>query len=314
MGRMAIIICLALSGSRTAVAQDRALKLDSSKIRSWNANAKLPCRAPFLVKYKDEKSGRQFAFLAVDHLQGPTRPQDIPAVAAEINAFRPDSLVVEMDSDGRSFSKSSVSKLGESCLKDGMFTCGEGAYGAVIGDRVGAKITDGEPSEKQLDEGLSKMYGSDDRMALSSAKTLIMMKYDGIPQEEWKSRFQQRLSYSRDNIPSDWTYERFEAWLKKNKNSSAQEIRSSWIEPRTDASSTRLQKIAAGMEKTREPRILGAVSDQIARNEKTMMIYGTAHYYKQAPAFEKAFGKPIITCLDSKPSTNSTGETPKTSK
>lgn len=284
------------------------IRLDSSLIRSWRRDASLPCPPPFRATYTDERTGRQFVFLGVNHLDGPTKPSEIPAVAAEINSFRPNQVVVEMDTEERSLPKNVIEDMGRDCMREGRFTCGEPAYAAVIASNVNASVLGGEVSFGIVGRELSRSRSREDLLAFASVRSIITLQREGVPESQWRTRFMADVKRSFSSfVVGDWSYEKFQAWLSKNMNSTPNQITDQWLEPRNDSGATIIQKISSEVSQIREPKILKAAENAINSGQKAMMIYGSGHYFTLAPALEKAFGKPQINCLSSQnPESNST--------
>lgn len=239
--------------------------------------------------------------MAVGHLAEPMKPSDIPAIAAEIESYRPDGLLVEMNTDGKPLSRSSLRALSSDCLTDGKFRCGESVFAATVGGRYKARVLGGEPALPTFEAGLSAILTSEERLVLASVKALLMLKRKGIPEEQWASDFMPELNQALPKgDTAAWSFSKFEDWLKKYLKVSPAQVDSRWIEPRSDAGASATQRIAAKAERVREPMILNAAESLIRRSQRTLIVYGSSHFFKLGAAFEAAFGAVKIDCLAGK--------------
>lgn len=274
-----------------------SFRLDPTLLRSWEPKAKLPCAAPFKAIYR--KNGKEVTFLAVNHIKNPVTPSnsELSLIGQEIERIRPSGMVVELKSSGIPLPKEELDTYYPDCMKDGKFTCGEPSYAALIGGKVFSSVLGGEPGSKKLNSALEGKLSQEDQLAFESIKIVNSMKQDGIKADKWPDHFSSEFKLNPAFSQSDWSYAKFRAWLKANMNSEISSASARWMEPRSDAKASKLQKIAEEIEKTREPMVQSAIQSQINKFDTTMVVYGSGHYYKQAPALEKVFGPPEIKCL-----------------
>ncbi len=300
--RILVVIPLSLFCFARAPA---AATLDPSLLQQWNRHAKLPCRAPFLATFK--KDGKEITFLAVNHIEGPVKASEseLSLVAQQVKQIGPSGILIEMDTGGGNLSREYLRSIYSNCIdKDGKFFCGEASYAALTAGRenANAAVLGGEPSRSALQTELGKKLSREDHLAFESLKTVISMKREGLPATEWSKVFNQRLKNNLSSFSTDeWSYEKFSTWLRKNMGVSIDRVEDQWMEPRSDAGASRMQKIAAQVGQIREPMILSAAERLINGSTKTMIVYGSSHYFKQLPAYEKAFGRPEVECLEPVP-------------
>ncbi len=272
-----------------------ALELDSSLIRPWNQTAQLPCKPPFRATFK--KNGKEFSFLAVDHLEGAVSASapELEIIREQIQRFSPNRLLIEFDSNGNVLPKDVIEKaLANPCFKDSKFICGESIYAAWIASRMSppASVLGAEPTPQNLDAALKGKVSDEDLKLYNAVMVMISMRRDSIPQSEWPKVFAERNR--------GLSFQEAQDLLKQKIGKSAFEVQPHWIEPRSGAGATPIQRTAAQVDGAREPEIVKKVEESIRSNARTMMVYGSSHYFKQTPALEKAFGSPAIECFDTK--------------
>lgn len=73
-------------------------------------------------------------------------------------------------------------------------------------------------------------------------------------------------------------------------------VNSSWLEPNAKSNAEELQRVATLVDSIRGRKILSAVNQLLSKGEKTLIVYGSAHFFKQAKTLEEVFGPPQIEC------------------
>lgn len=274
----------------------KSITLNSSRIRPWSTQAKLPCPPPFKATYKAGK--KEISFVAVEHVGGPATSEDtrLKTISTLIEKIKPQGIVLEMATGGV-MPPQAFDGFIKGCYQDGKFICGEAAYAAVVAGKNGAEVQGGEPVPPILNEAVLKIEPKTNLLAYRSTQAVLSFKRQGIPKTEWEKKFAEELERNAISRNDIWSFAQYTEWTKKNPKSLPEQVEDNWIEPRNDGSATALQKIAFNVDAAREPLILKTAEQAINKHDKTMIIYGSGHFYKQAPAYEEAFGAPQIECL-----------------
>lgn len=274
----------------------KPISLNSNRIRPWNAHARLPCQPPFKVTYKTGK--KEFSFVAVEHVEGPTSLENshLKAISTLIEEVKPQGIVLEVVTNGV-MQPEMFEGISTKCYRDGKLVCGEAAHAAVVAEKSGAEVQGGEPVPAAINEVLLKIEPKDSLLAYRSAQAVISFKRQGVPRTEWEQKFAQELHRNGISENDIWSITQFADWTIKNLNSLPEQVAENWFQPRNDDSATVLQRISFKVDVIREPLILRMVEQVINKHDKTMILYGADHFYKQSPVYEEAFGTPQIECL-----------------
>jgi len=156
--------------------------------------------------------------------------------------------------------------------------CGEGAYAALMAGRIGSTVKSGETNDVQINNLLKQTKLKSGLLAYLSTQVLLNFKRRGMPILEWPKYFQSELQHNAVSASEAWTYDQFASWLQTNLKEDPTHVDGRWIEPRTDNKSTSLNKFAFEVDKVREPLIMQNIEAMLNENDKSMAIYGSAHF------------------------------------
>lgn len=170
----------------------------------------------------------------------------------------------------------------------------------MIAGKNRAEVQGGEPVPPALNEAILKTEPKTNLLAYRSTQAVLSFKRQGLPASEWEKKFAEQLERNAISKNDVWSFAQYTEWTQKNLKSSHEQVEDHWIEPRNDGTASALQKIAFNVDAVREPLILNTAEQAINQHDKTMIIYGSSHFFKQAPAYEEAFGAPQIECLGKK--------------
>lgn len=275
-----------------------AISLDPKLMKDWTGGASLPCPHSFTATYS--KGGKSFVFLAASHVWAPTSESDprLKIIKNEIESFKPGGVVIERPVSPGTFSVNRLKQEKERCqTPDGKVTCGEPTYAGIIAGGLRATVVGGEklPTERNAD--LVKHLGREEVLVYNTILILSSMREKGASVTERRLALKSPLNREMLFNDREWSYAKFDAWLVKNIGAKADDVQTFWIEPRNDQTATATQKIAYQYDAIREPQIVAATEGVINSNTKSMIIYGSGHFVKQAAIYEKVFGAPRIQCL-----------------
>lgn len=277
------------------------VRLDPNQLQSWNSQSSYPCRkVPFIATYT--KNGRTFKFFAADHVFGPASDSDptLRRIREEIEKFKPGAIVVETSVREGQFSQANLERQDQSCRNQTReFVCGEASYAAIVAARQGAQVFGGERNPRDRNAKLLESGWSREQVQVyNSLLILSSLREEGVSLEERKRRLtSDPRNQSRLLNDSTWSYAKLDNWLRRNGGHSADDVDTSWIEPRSDAQASATQRLAARHDSVREPQILATAERAINSSQNSMMVYGSGHYVKQARALAQVFGPPQIQCL-----------------
>lgn len=274
------------------------ISLDLSLLRSWKSTSSYPCRPPFKATYS--KNGKILTFLATDHVFGPVSENDarLSGLRTAIEGAKPNGIVIERPvGEGRFVGDNLESEVRRCKNQLDQFTCGEPTYAGIIAARGGAIVVGGEIEPKKNQSELLKKMSRQELLVYYSVLILSSQKEQGLSEADRKSGLVANLRRQIDFEDNEWTYPILESWLSKNLGRKANDVNSSWIEPRNDRAASITQRIAHKFDSVREPQIVAKVADLLKTKDRAMIAYGAGHFVKQAPIYEKAFGRPQIECL-----------------
>jgi hypothetical protein len=189
--------------------------------------------------------------------------------------------------------------LEQGCVRNGEFMCGESPFMAMLAGQRGVVVQGGEPLPPELNQGIRRRSSNEDLLVYRSTLAVLNLQRQRVPVSEWPSRFGDELA--RDGITlggeDAWSYSRYEQWLSRNLRATAQQVEDRWIEPRNDSAASPLQRISYRVDQAREPMILERAESMLNQHQRSMMIYGAGHYFKQSEVLQRALGSPQIECL-----------------
>ncbi len=270
------------------------VSFDRALLRKWDQSSKLPCAPPFKAFYK--KEDKEFTFIAVDHISKPVEPEnsDLKIIKNELEKIQPKGVLIESETGGvmpdQAFTPDRVSH----CYQGKAFICGETRYSANVAHQLGAAVVGGEPGSQEMNQALSEVLKREDLLAFNSTQKILTLKRQGVPSQQWEKEFNDELKDDIQFTPIEWSYVKFKKWLKDNLNRETSDVDQSWMNP---SGTNPIQKIANKVDEIREPFILKASENLVNKYNPSVMVYGTAHFYKQSPSLERAFGPPKFECL-----------------
>jgi hypothetical protein len=271
----------------SATLSDSPVHLNSSLIRpSWSEEVEFS-PSPFKAIFKQESTGREFIFVALKVRYGTGRFSEIVSLKEDIEIFRPEKVIVEMQAGRKplSFSSSAIHEW-------------HPVIETVTSHQARATVVGGDPSFDQVRRILARFSTREDQLVHTSIRIIVSLKRQGVQPSQWDGHFLSRL---REEVSEyrigNWSFKKLQNYLALKMNATVEQVDESWLEARDGADASLLQTMSAAIEKIRAPLILRAAEEVINSGRKTMMIYGASFYNQFAPAFEKAMGKPRIQLL-----------------
>lgn len=273
------------------------VKLDQRQLRPWTAEARIPCKPLFTATY--DLGGRKLIFVAVEHIGSRSTSsvedsQLLADIERVIVSEKPNGVVVEAIVERTEASHPMNSKNPSCYDKNGWPVCGEAVYAMDLALQNQAEVLGGEPDSHWLQSKAIQIGSKEDYFALIS--TRVWSELHAIPNQAHEDAFNKKFQSRYKISDSEWSWTQYKEWLKKNMNAQPEDFKRSWMEPRSDGSANALQRINSKLESTREAHILNRLEQMVNRHEKTMIVYGSGHYYKQSPALERALGRPKLSC------------------
>lgn len=270
---------------------------DLEQIRTWNAEAKLPCPNTFEAVYK--KNGKTFSFVAVNHIPGPADVKEnhqLAVIKKKIREAKPDVVLIESVTNGV-MPREGLQSISDKCQRDSVFLCGESAYAALNGGSVGAAVFGGEPLPSDLEKGLTSILSNQEIKFYKGVQILLTMKAKGIPTAQWVNEYSREAFTEFGPGDRQTSYSELKSFIKENLNMQPEDVRPDWIEPRSDLHAGALNRIAFKVDRIREPMIVKTVERALNDGAQNLiMVYGAGHFYKQEAIYRKYFGNPIIKC------------------
>jgi len=278
------------------VLEDSPIHLSSNLIRSSWPGVRDSCDQTFKATFCSDASGREFMFIGIQQMFGSARSAELVAAAEEIKRFQPDRVLIEMPKEKITVSYSSLENEEQKRFKPGQEW--HPVIAAVTSTPVRGAVLGGDPSFDQVRRILARFTTREDQLVYSSIRILLSLKRRGVLSSQWDAHFFNML---REEVSEyrigNWSFRRFQEYLALKMNATIEQLDESWLEPRTGQDVSRTQTMAAAIEMIRGPMILRAAEDAINKSRRSMMIYSAPFYIQFAPAFEKAFGKPMVQLL-----------------
>lgn len=279
--------------------------LDARLLTSWTSRSVYPCAPPFKATYS--KNGKTLTFLASTHETTDENDPRLDFVRREIEKTRPQGVIIERPVAEGEFSGERLEAEVRRCRSsNGQFDCGEPTFAGIVAARNGAVVVGGEIDPKVNQARMLRKLSKAELFIYNSLWILSSMKERGLSGDERKARFIEDFKKVTSFDDSEWSYAHLNSWLEKNMGVNADQVETSWIEPRSDSSAGLTQKIAHKYSAVREPQIVEAAGNLLRSKDNVMLVYGAGHFVKQAPVYAKAFGPPKIECRP-RPSPNSDG-------
>lgn len=275
------------------------IKFDYSKIVNWtNERQKLePCFSPFVAEYS--QNGRQLIYLSAKHGNKTDNANTFSMVENQIKNFRPDIVIIEGVPSFLGESPEEVKKYAKTCSDNEFSRCGESMYTAHLASSNGIPFIGGEPGDNKVfkeltNKGISRL----DVEAFFVLRNCTQWIRSGKSFEENFKNYQTRFDRSEGRTPL--SIDEFKIWYKVNMNTDfkLEDVTSESIMPLEKGNFG--QRMSYAVDEIRERNILEVVNNEVNRNRRVLIVYGSGHHVKHKEVLNVAFAKVQYPCKSQK--------------
>jgi hypothetical protein len=248
---------------------------DYSLIRAWNRQTAgtLPFDGPFVARFGT--GTKRLHYVAAQHEGGIESPT-LQTVRREFDSFHPDVVIVEGAPYTGEISPAWYLDHCRTQAENDFAGGGESAYATVLAAERGIDFVPAEPLDDAVCTAICRQgYTQED---FFNWRAIVLLT--------------SRLSLSDvgdADVPAAVT-----AWYERQmgKPFSLEALAGDDLSPSDGVNASFLQRMAHESDRVREPHIVKIISKQLARHDRVLVVFGSAHLAKQAPVFEKMLGAP----------------------
>ena len=271
-------------------------KPDYSLIEKWDSatNNALPLTAPFVSQFN--LASKRLHYLAACHggdLESPT----LKTVRREFDLFRPDVVILEGMPNTGEVSPSWYLDHCRSQAEQDFAAGGEASYATVLAGERGIAFVSGEPSGRDLYDGLNAQgFSLHDHLGFNASVVIKHHLHSGIVDDAGVAALVENQARStQHDIGIDdaaFTFDDFRAWYRDRMGSafSLEHLAATDVSPSDAPDANILQKIMSAADNVRDPHILKTIAQQLETHAKVLVVYGSAHLGKQQPVLQKMLG------------------------
>lgn len=267
---------------------------DCSLIKAWDDVTVLPLAAPFVSAFN--RAGKSLHYIAARHeggLQSPT----LRTVNAEFEKFRPHVVILEGMPNTGEVSPSWYLEHCRAQAREDFAAGGEASYAAVLAGERGIDFVSGEPSDRNLYEGLAAQ-GFTRADFLGWHITVVMRHHieggvlEAAAVGTLVERQAQNILYGIGVEGESFSSADFRAWYRDRMGCDFTLGGLAAIDgsPSRARDANALQAIMSAADNVREPHIVKTIAQQLEAHDRVLVVYGSAHLGKQEAVLRKMMG------------------------